>query len=952
MRKWWQGLWRGGKAAATVAARAPRRKLARVVPPKRSHTSFTSRRKLVDLTPEKMLSIFQSADQYLADQIILAAEMEESDTDLAGTLRVRRAGVRRLLKNVQPGDPNDDASAAAAEKLTTLTEQGWWGQMEDWLLRAIWHQYATVELQYDGDWMPRGFRTIEPERYYVDEDLRVALYRDLSQQSTSDLVQLTPGAFVHHTHLAVAGQPGRYANVRTLAKMWYLAHLNLTGWGKLIDRWGQPFTHFEYDPSAMSEVELAGVIDTYLALADEMCVATPQGVSVNLQKPIDQLANKEFADAYARCVSRFLLGQETAQHATAGQETGATVQGQVRDDLRDEDAEALDDTLATQLIKPWCAWVYGPAVQPPTLRHVAQTVLDQEQRGRVFLTAQQLGLPITKEQVYDELGITTPGEDDELLVAPVQAQPQYGGFGWGGPTEPQNSVESTESTGAPERETPEAPAAQAAEAAKDATLTGIQITTLQELLQSVSDGTQSAEVVTQIIEEAYPGIAPEKIRRMVAEALRFAQTQPVDAEPVAARRVAGRAAIAARGADPARAVRAAFAERLKAVRRHVESAGSLTGVRDKLANLFAELDRVDGDPLTAALHEATWGAQAAGRLATARKITTEHTESTEAQSFGRWFKGLRLSKGFKSARALGIEAGLSYSHVAMIERDETIPKAATLDKIGAALELDTEEVQGLYRKAAECKFKGAFSVLSVPSVVHVCGGTAEDDDLIRRGRFSDAIDMMAQRTDLLPKAEFLKLEGMNRSRAWTVARVADLDILKDLHGAVGQAVEGGQSHREFLDSLDDVMAKRGWGGLEPWHAKIVYDQNVGMAYTTGRTSQARDAGVSKWRKLPSTSRNPRSEHARYDGQVFTFDEMEPPPWDFGCNCGWEVVFDDEVEPDQVDRRKPNLSGQEFQFDASHYYRPRELRQGDYPRELWPLIRSLASDKNALLEVRN
>lgn len=239
---------------------------------------------------------------------------------------------------------------------------------------------------------------------------------------------------------------------------------------------------------------------------------------------------------------------------------------------------------------------------------------------------------------------------------------------------------------------------------------------------------------------------------------------------------------------------------------------------------------------------------------------------------------------------------------------------------------------------------------------------AASNPLVQRARFAQAIDSFAQRTDLLPKAEFLKLQGLNRARAWTVARVSDLGVMKDLHDAVGQAVEGGQGWREFKDSLDSIMVKRGWAGLEPWHAQVVYEQNVMMAQSAGRTTQARDAGLAYWRKLPSVSVTPRPEHMKYDGQVFTYSQMTPPPWGFGCKCEWEPVFDGELSAADLRRLEagatvsgpadqPPASG-EFQWDASHYFRPVELRVGDYPALLWPLIKSLASDVNALLEVRS
>jgi phage gp29-like protein len=475
--KWLARTWRRGTRGTPASVLAQRTRSG-LVRPQRWDTHFTARRTLRELTPATLLAIFQSADQYLADQIVLACEIEESDTDLAGTLRVRRAAVRRLSKIVQPGDPDEARSVAAAEALTTLVAAGWWGRMEDWLLRALWHQHSAVEVLYNPAWTPIGFRAIEPERYYVDDDLTIALYRDLATCSTADLVAFEPGTFVHHAHSAVAGQPGRYADVRTLAKLWYLAHLNLTGWGKLIDKWGQPFTHFQYDAGSVSNAELRTIVDTFLTLADEMVVATPTGVNVNLQDPIEHTPNREFAEFYSRCVSRFLLGQETAQHATAGQETGATVQAQVRDDLRDEDAESLDDTLATQLVAPWCAWRFGPEVTPPTLRHVIQSVLDQEQRGRVFTGARALGLPIRIAQVYDELGIETPADGDELL----------GGSG-------EYRVASSEAQARPglgfdASETPTPP--------RDA-LSGIQINSAIDVLSKVTEATLSNVTAVELL---------------------------------------------------------------------------------------------------------------------------------------------------------------------------------------------------------------------------------------------------------------------------------------------------------------------------------------------------------------------------------------------------------------------------------------------------------------------
>jgi SPP1 gp7 family putative phage head morphogenesis protein len=1000
-----------------LLAGATRAGATQLVQPRRSDVAFTTRRKLADLTPGKMLAIFNNADEYLCEQILLAYEMEESDTDLAGTLHVRRSAVRRLIKNIQPGDPDDERSVQAAEALDEIVNQGWWGQMEDELLRAIWQQHAAVEMLYGGQgtgngqrgtgnrkpgsrlWTPTGFRAAEPERYYVDDNLTVALYRDLATRSSADLVYFEPGTFIHHTHQAIAGQPGRRANVRTAAKLWYFAHLNLTGWGKLIDRWGQPFTHFQYDPNAMSTAELRTLIDTFLQLADEMCVATPQGVQVDLKDPIEHTPNQAFAEFYAKAMSRFLLGQETAQHATAGQETGATVQGQVRDDLRDEDAEALDDTLATQFIAPWCAWNFGLDVAPPTLRHVAQTVLDQEQRGRVFQQAQNMGLPIKREQVYEELGIETPAEDDELLVPPAaQTVPAAGemdnvafekrmleligqgqmtremlvnlldvqemirrvglplynlgkganaepwlpilappnmaevtgevtrdsegdivggdveetpsGLGWGnwGIERPRGpGVEGPrEERTAPAAPVPAGETVVGEETIEELGLNGAQVKALQELLQSVSDGTQSGAVVRELVHAAFPMMDTAVIERMVAAAEAFEQTRPE---------------------LPAGGSKSQTSEpELKAVR----------GLSHQTLTALAR-QRPD------IVRQYRWGflvkPRAVMTILAGGLRARPQSSILHPQSFAR-SRALLKSSGTREGDRVQALAGLFEGHLqalrSIAERAANEKEfRAGLDKIADAFDTDTvaEAIHQLtfagYAAGRLREARGTGnreqgtgdrqqmrrdpgSQFPVPSSHILASG-----NIIQAG-FDAAVKALRSR-EIVSAAEFEKLAGLNRRRAFSIAGEADKQVIADVRDALAKLLGEGGTYRDFVDSLNDIMEQRGWSGVTPSRARLIHDQNTKMAYTAGRYDQAKDAGVRYWRKLRSTSREPRPEHAAYDGKIFRFDEVSPPPWDFGCNCPWEVVYDDEVTEGDLARSKPDFRGQTFQFNVNDYF---------------------------------
>lgn len=218
--------------------------------------------------------------------------------------------------------------------------------------------------------------------------------------------------------------------------------------------------------------------------------------------------------------------------------------------------------------------------------------------------------------------------------------------------------------------------------------------------------------------------------------------------------------------------------------------------------------------------------------------------------------------------------------------------------------------------------------------------------------FDSAIEAFERRTDIVTKPEFLQLSEANRARSFTVARIAELDLIADMGDAVDKVVAEGQTFRDFLDSVDDIMDRRGWTGLEPWHTKLVYDQNLGMAFSAGRFDQSRAAGIEVWRYLPSDSRVPREEHKEHYNKLFPLGQGPMPPLDFGCNCGWESVFEGEYDPADVEGAPPPLEpDQEFRFNPASYFEPIVIRLADYPASLHGVIRAFAQQNPGRLTLR-
>jgi len=776
--------------------------------------------------------------------------------------------------------------------------------------------------------------------------------------------------------------------VRSIAKLWFLGRLGLTGWGGMIDSWAAPFVHFQYR-EPMSREELARVIDDFMRMAAQKCAATPEGVNVNLHDVPDQTPHAAFQDFYRRAVSKFLLGQDTSQNATQGQQTGATVQGRVRDDLRDEDAALLDASLNESVLAPWCAWNFGPGVAPPTIKHVVKESVNPEQRGRVFESAQRLGLRLKSEQVYGDLGLEMPDGTPEILEPPT-APPTVSAVPPGGPgylggfrrdwAPARRASVLGQQSGTP-LEAPFKPISTAVRSLAE------ECSTAEEFRRRLPEliGSGGATLVDTLDQVTFGALCAGRLD--TAAKLDRAAT-------VGRRCTCGDAAIlagywveAADGSNRWGPFR---------TRDEAERFGKLTDT----PTVVREDPAVSFDDYTP---EQERERKAELRQAEKAHARVEQLREQVAQLEADQQRGDQAAQGMRDAlQSIDDKIAQQRAKLEQSRRQEELrqqgqPSRATDDTVvvqparpsapSEPIPPAPPEVQPAAKAerpraerapAPRPRAADAAPVVVRPARPGAAGeripapprkappppgpsgllGAEFGEGALQRGRFAEAIDSFAQRTDLMPKSEFLELHGENRARAWTVARVAEADVIKDLHGAVGQAIEGGQSWREFEDSLNAVMEQRGWEGLEPWHARLVYQQNVDMAHSAGRVMQATDAGVRYWRKLPSTSAHPRPEHARYDGQVFAFSQKSPPPWDFGCQCPWEVVFDEELTP--ADRKAAgrdlggadNLPGaDEFEWDASHYFRPVELRRGDYPDELWPVLRSLATDHNALLQPR-
>ena len=160
--------------------------------------------------------------------------------------------------------------------------------------------------------------------------------------------------------------------------------------------------------------------------------------------------------------------------------------------------------------------------------------------------------------------------------------------------------------------------------------------------------------------------------------------------------------------------------------------------------------------------------------------------------------------------------------------------------------------------------------------------------------------------DLKPAFSYEDVWNEEHITSFTVAKVMQLDILKDMKKAVENAIENGETLSQFKKNLLPTLYKKEWTGKKiikdektgaevevyidtPHRLKTIYETNLRSAYMKGRFDRAYESDTHPYlmyRVGPSKVHRP--EHLAWDGLIL--DKNDPfwlshnPPNGWGCKC--------------------------------------------------------------------
>lgn len=195
---------------------------------------------------------------------------------------------------------------------------------------------------------------------------------------------------------------------------------------------------------------------------------------------------------------------------------------------------------------------------------------------------------------------------------------------------------------------------------------------------------------------------------------------------------------------------------------------------------------------------------------------------------------------------------------------------------------------------------------------------------------------------LLSSKKFYSLVNAARVRAFTVSRVAKMEIIDDIRSAVQAAIDNGETLADFMSRLGEVMDEKGWGGLTPWHAETVFRTNIQTSYSVQHEEQYRESGDAfPLAEYEATMDDRvRDEHAEMDGKIYPVDDpfwdTWTPPNGFNCRCSKRYIHKYEAEERGLKASDPPPAGimPDKGFDVNPVKSIWQPNPEDYPRELW------------------
>jgi len=376
------------------------------------------------LTPYRLAALLQGAAEGDAnDYLALAEEMEERDLHYRCEMSKRRLAVASLPVVIESAS-DDEKDVMLADAVRAMVKKaGFRGLLKD-LLDAIGKGYSVSEIMWDRSvkWTPRSYEWRDQRFFLFDRESRRKI-RLIDEENVSEGIDLEAYKFIVHLPHLKTGIPIRGGIARVAAWAYLCKNYTMKDWLAFAEVFGMPLRLGKYQNGAQPEdinvlkMAVANLgSDAAAVIPDSMLIEFIEG---SKSTGGDTLFMR-LADWLDAQVSRGILGQTATTVGTPGKLGNEDAQAEVREDIRDDDATQLSETINRDLVIPFIDLNFGPQENYPEfiLRPVENDDLV------VLTTALEklvpLGLRVEQSEVRDKFNFSDPADDADVLHGPGQ----------------------------------------------------------------------------------------------------------------------------------------------------------------------------------------------------------------------------------------------------------------------------------------------------------------------------------------------------------------------------------------------------------------------------------------------------------------------------------------------------------------------------------------------------
>ncbi|WP_126456721.1 DUF935 domain-containing protein [Sulfuriflexus mobilis] len=377
------------------------------------------------INPSRLAAILRNAAEGNTNEFLtLAEEMEEREPHYGSVLATRKRAVTKLPVTVEAA--SDDAKdVELADAVRNQVRRPQFRKMKKALMDALGKGYSVVEIMWDRSgrqWQPKEFVWRDP-RFFMFDRVTGRELRLLDEQDMMNGIPLGPYKFIKHVPQLKMGLPIRAGLARLVAVSYMCKSYTLTDWMAFAEVFGMPIRVGRHGPNATKD-DIETLISAVANIGSDAAAVIPDSMKIEFIETAKASGGHELfqnlAEWLDKQTSKAVLGQ-TMTTDDGSSQSQANVHDEVREDIQEDDAHDLADTLNEGFVRPFIDLNYGPQESYPSIGINVPQPEDLKALSEALEILVPLGLRVEESGIRDKFSLADPAKGATLLQP--QGQP-------------------------------------------------------------------------------------------------------------------------------------------------------------------------------------------------------------------------------------------------------------------------------------------------------------------------------------------------------------------------------------------------------------------------------------------------------------------------------------------------------------------------------------------------